>query len=115
MITNAIEFVSFTLKRGASVSDFLLASKEMNIKFLSAQKGYISRKLLVDGETWADLVLWETMDDAQNAAKICNDDSVAAEYFSFIENVNFHDFAIEQSYELEEFAEILLKRKNPSK
>lgn len=98
-MSNAVEFVSFTLKKEVSVPDFLLASDKMNSEFLSVQKGYISRKLLVDGETWADLVLWETMGDAQNAAKICQDDSFALEYFSFIENIDFHDFAIEQSYE----------------
>lgn len=93
----AVEFVSFTLKEGTSIPAFLRASDIMNDVFLSLQKGYISRKLLVDGETWADLVLWETMDDAQNAAKSAGDAS-AAEYFTFIENVNFHDFSIEKSY-----------------
>jgi hypothetical protein len=96
---NAVEFVSFNLKKGATVTDFLLASDKMNREFLSVQKGYISRQLLVDGETWADLVLWETMDDARHAAKICNENASAVNYFSYIENVDFHDFSIEKGYQ----------------
>jgi len=95
----AIEFASFNLKNGVSLPDFLLASDKMNNEFLSAQKGYISRQLLVDGDTWADLVLWETIDDARHAAGICHDSAAAVEYFSYIECDYFHDFSIKKSYD----------------
>jgi len=97
-MSNAIEFASFDLKKGTSVPDFLLASDKMNSGFLSMQKGYISRKLLVDGERWADLVVWETIEDARNAAKIFGENDVDREYIAFIENVDFHDFSIEKNY-----------------
>lgn len=99
-MSQAVEFVTFNLKEGVSMQDFLHASEKMNRVFLSAQKGYISRKLLVDGETWADLVLWETMNDALNAAKSNDVDaySDALEYFSFIQNADMHHFSVEKSY-----------------
>ena len=97
---NVVEFASFNLKKGASVSDFLLLSDKFNSVFLSAQKGYISRKLLVDGEMWADSVLWETMEDVLKAYDIANEDAVACEYISFMdkESIKVHLFPVERSY-----------------
>ena len=97
-MSNAVEYVSFNLKKGASVQDFLLASEKMNAGFLSAQKGYISRKLLVDGEMWADWVLWETMEDALNAVKAFGGNAVDRAYISFIENCDMRHFSVEKSY-----------------
>lgn len=86
MMPNVVEFASFNLKKGASVSDFLLVSDKFNSVFLSAQKGYISRKLLLSGELWADSVLWETMEDALKAFNTANEDAVACEYMSFMDD-----------------------------
>ena len=81
---NVVEFVSFYLKKKISIPDFLVMSDKFNKEFLSKQKGYISRKLLVDGDMWSDLVLWETMDDAKNAINISYNDVVAREYVSML-------------------------------
>lgn len=97
---SAIEFVSFRLKKGTSVPDFLLVSDKMNIEFLSVQKGYISRKLLAKGEMWADFVIWETMDDALNAAEAFGENDTACEYMSFIDDnsVDMRHLNIEKNY-----------------
>ncbi|MCL2863025.1 MAG: hypothetical protein FWE54_02910 [Methanimicrococcus sp.] len=71
-MSNVVEFVTFKLKKGVSEQQFLEASDELNVNFLALQKGYISRKLIRTGETWADIVLWETMDDAMNAMTEAN-------------------------------------------
>ena len=99
-MSNAVEFVSFKLIEGTSVPDFLLASDKIDKEFLSVQKGYISRKLLSDGELWADLVLWETMDDALNAANVFEGNAAAYNYFSFLDNksVDMRHFSVEKSY-----------------
>ena len=97
---NVVEFASFNLKKGASVSDFLLASDKFNREFLSVQKGYISRKLLRGGEIWADSVLWETMEDALKAFKAADEDAAACEYMSFLEemSINVLHLPVERSY-----------------
>ena len=69
-MTQAVEFVTFYLKKKVTISDFLTVSDKFNNEFLSKQKGYISRQLLVDGEMWADMVVWKTMDDAKTAIKV---------------------------------------------
>jgi len=99
-MSNVVEFASFKLKKGASVSEFLLVSDKFNIVFLSAQKGYISRKLLLVGDMWADSVLWETMEDALKAFDTANEDAVACEYMSFMdkESIKVLHFSVERSY-----------------
>ena len=99
-MSNVVEFASFKLKKGASVSGFLLVSDKFNIVFLSAQKGYISRKLLLVGEMWADSVLWETMEDALKAFDTANEDTVACEYMYFLdkESIKVLHFSVERSY-----------------
>ena len=100
-MSNIVELISFTLKKGVSVSDFLLVSDQFNQDFMAAQKGYISRKLLLNGNTWTDLVLWESLEDAQNAAKAIYESAIGAEYIAFIEdeeNDELAYFSVEKNY-----------------
>ena len=100
-MSKAVWFISYKLKKGASVPDFLLASKKCNDEVLSKKKGVISWQVLVKDDTWVDLVTWKTMEDAKNAEK---DDGkpnpVAQEFYSFI---NFNSlkhqlYSVEKSY-----------------
>ena len=68
-MSNVIELVSFKLKEVVSEEQFFAASDKFNTDFLSIQNGYIERRLLKNEDTWTDIVLWETMDDAMNAIK----------------------------------------------
>jgi len=68
-MANVAEFQSFKLKEGLTASDFLLASDKFNYEFLSKQKGYVSYKVLSEGDTWYDLLSWESLDDIQAAAE----------------------------------------------
>jgi len=95
---NAVEYVTFTLKKGVSISNFLLASEKMNSGFLHAQKGYVSRQLLADGDTWADWILWETMEDALSAAEAFGRGVADRAYASFIENWVMRHFTVKQSF-----------------
>ncbi|QNU66240.1 hypothetical protein EHE19_015340 [Ruminiclostridium herbifermentans] len=97
---NVVEFTPFKLQNGVSVSDFLLASDKLQTEFIAKQKGYISRKLIFDGEKWADLVIWETMDDAKNAAAAWEKNAAADEYMTFIDekSCTLTHFTVEKSY-----------------
>ena len=81
---NAIFFNTYKLKKGASVPDFLIAVENLKINYLSKQKGFISFKLLVDGETWADSTTFETMEDAKNFAEACEPNEFAEKFYSFL-------------------------------
>ena len=97
---NAIFFVSYKLKKGASVQDFLIASERLNDGYMSKQKGYISWQQVIDGETWADLLTFETMDDAKRIEGSSDPNDLAEKFYSFI-NLNScqtHFFSVERSY-----------------
>ena len=102
MSKNVIQFISYKLVEGASVADFLLASEKCNNEVLSKHPGFISWKMLTEGDMWVDLVTWETMEDAINAQ---NNESfmhnpVALQFFSFInfESLKSQLFSVEKSY-----------------
>lgn len=97
---NVVFFNSYKLKKGASVPDFLLAVEKLNDEYISKQKGYISFKLLVDDETWADSTTFETMDDAKSFAGACEPNEFAEKFYSFL-NLNScksNFFCVEKDY-----------------
>lgn len=49
-MSDAVWFISYKLVEGASVPDFLLASEKTHNEVLSKKKGFISWKVLVDGD-----------------------------------------------------------------
>ena len=99
-MSNAVWFISFKLKKGVSAEDFLSASEKVHDEVISKQKGHISWKQLVDGETWADLITWETMEDARNALTAGSGNPAAKAFYSLL-NMNScktQIFSVEKSY-----------------
>ena len=95
----AVTFVSFKLKKGASVPDFLLASDKLDSEGLSVNDATISRKLLVKDSSWADLILWESMEGPKKVAESESTNDAIKEYLAFVGEVTFHQhFSVEQSY-----------------
>ena len=101
-MSNAVFFCSSKLKKGASIPDFLLAAEKLNNEFISKQKGYISWKQLVDGDTWADFIIFETMTDAKKFEEnSVNAGELAQNFYSFIDldSCQMNYFTIEKNYE----------------
>jgi len=101
-MSNAVFYCSFKLKKGADVPNFLQAAETLNNEYISKQKGYISWKQLSDGETWADFLTFETMEDVKNFENnSANAGELSANFYSFI-NLNscvVKYFSVERSYE----------------
>jgi len=97
---NAVWFISYKLKEGKSVEDFLVASERCNNEVLSLQKGFISWDVLRDGDTFVDLVTWETMEDAKNGETAGRDNPAANEFYSFIDfkSLKMQAYSVERSY-----------------
>jgi len=99
-VPNAVFFNSYKLKKGVSIPDFLLAVEKLNNEYISRQKGFISFDLLVDGETWADSSVFETMEDVKRFAESSEPNEFAEKFYSFI-NLNScksHFFSVERSF-----------------
>jgi hypothetical protein len=98
---NAVLFITYNLAEGASVPDFLLASEKLNDGYMSKQQGYISWKQLLEDGVWADLLTWETMDDAKRALDPNITNPLSDAFYSFLdpESCVVHLFSVERSYE----------------
>ena len=81
---NAIWFISFKLKKDVSEEAFLLASEKCHNEVLSKQKGFISWEVLRDGDTWVDMVRWETAEDAKNGETAGASNPAALDFYSYI-------------------------------
>ena len=99
-MSNTIFYVSYKLKKGASVPSFLHASEKLNDEYMSKQKGYISWQQGLDGETWADLITFETMEDAKRVEESTDPNELAENFYSFINlmSCKTHFFSVERSY-----------------
>ena len=104
-MANGVFYVSYKLKKGASVPDFLLASKNLNDEHISKQKGYISWQQLYDDKTktWADIATFETMEDVKNFEEKSskNPSDIAKKFYSFINffSCKQHFFSVERTYQ----------------
>ena len=81
---NAVWFISFKLKKDVSEEQFLRASEKCHNEVLSKQKGFISWEVLRDGDTWVDLVRWETPEDAKNGETAGAANPAAHEFYACI-------------------------------
>jgi len=102
-MAKAVYYVSYPLKKGTSVPDFLLAAENLNNEFISKQKGYVSWQQFRDGDTWADAITFESMDDLKNFKVVSSNPSELAEKFYSFMNLSpslckSHIFTVEKSY-----------------
>lgn len=69
MKTEAIEITSFSLSKGLTIDDFITANADVDI-WLAKQPGFILRRISQrkDG-TVIDMLLWDTTEDAEKAAR----------------------------------------------
>ena len=85
-MSNAVFSNIYKLKKSASVPDFLLAIEKLVKEHISKQNGYVSFQLLVDGDTWADSVTFEAMDNLNaflDASKV-EKNELAEKFYSFL-------------------------------
>ena len=97
---NAVMLITYKLAKDVSAQDFLLASEKVKDDFMSKQKGYISWKVLADGDMWADLLIWETKEDAGNAMAAGGANADNQRFFALLdpETVKMKIFNVEKSY-----------------
>ena len=99
-MSKAIWFISYKLMEGVSEADFLRASQKCNDEVLSKQKGFISWDVLRDGDTWIDLVKWETLEDGKNGEVAGQSHPAAHEFYACL-NMNsckMQTFTVEKQH-----------------
>ena len=87
-MTNVVYLNTYKLKEGKSAEDFMLTAEKLSNEFISKHKGFVSLTFLVDGDNWADYLVFETMDDLMALVKStqgCCD--LTEEFYSFIDDL----------------------------
>jgi hypothetical protein len=104
-MANVVSFNTYKLQKGANVPDFLLATETLIKEFISKQKGFISSKMLVDGEIWADFTIFETLDDLKTFVPLCNKNDLAKKCYSFMDfgTLKSHVFLVEKVFNTVKF------------
>ena len=97
---HAIWFISYKLKKNVSEEALLLSSEKCHREVLSKQKGFICWEVLRSGDTWVDLVKWETEEDAKNGETAGANNPAAHEFYSFIdmESCKLNLYSVEKSH-----------------
>lgn len=60
------------------------SSEALGREYISKQMGYISWQQLKDGDTWVDLLTWETAEDAKAFETSGGGGELAERFYSFI-------------------------------
>jgi hypothetical protein len=85
MSGNVIEIVNFKLAKGVTPDHFLAAASTSNA-FLKGQKGFISRKMIVNKDAqYTDIAVWRSIEDAQNAMDASMKDQSIASFINAID------------------------------
>ena len=67
---NALEIVTYKIKDGVMLPEFLKASAELEEGFAKKQEGFLSRTFAkAEGNEWIDVIRWQSMADAEAASK----------------------------------------------
>jgi len=96
---NAVFYCAFKLKKDANAQEFLQAAEKLKNEFISKQQGYVSWQHLHDGDTWADFIVFETMEDVKTfETNSEHEGDVAQHFYSFIDfdSIKQHYYVIEK-------------------
>ena len=86
MQQRTIEWAPFTLVEGATETQLLQASADLQTEFLARQPGFVSRELLRRSEReWCDLLYWESEQAVQAAMAKVADHPTCLRYFQLME------------------------------
>jgi len=103
-MSQVVELPAFTLKKGVREQDFRVAHEKFNREFMKKHPAYVSHKLLRNGESWFDLVIWKSEEGKNQAFKDIYDYPGIADYMSFIDQDGTDDdipiFSVVRDYEV---------------
>lgn len=90
--TLAVEMAPFTLADGVTVDALLSASQRLERDFLSKIDGYVGRLLVCkDEKSWADIVFWNSAEQAAKAMEQVASSEVCGGYFACMAAVSHDD------------------------
>jgi len=80
-----VEWAPFRLAEGVDEAALLAASAALQSEFVSKQNGFIKRELVkANDNQWVDIVYWNSLEDAEQAAKNAMNSPVCFKYFELM-------------------------------
>lgn len=80
-----VEWAPFELAEGVDEATLLAASEVLQSEFVSQQSGFIKRELVkANDKQWVDLVYWNSLEEAEQAAKNVANSPVCLKYFELM-------------------------------
>jgi len=80
-----VEWAPFQLAEGVDEATLLATSEALQSEFVSKQSGFIKRELLkANDNQWVDLVYWNSLEEAEQAAKNAANSPVCFKYFELM-------------------------------
>ena len=99
-MSNVVFFNTYKLRDGVTVPDFKFAVDKLIEEHISKQKGYISFKLLAEGDAWADYVMFETMDNLNAFLESSENErnELSEKFYSFLnfDTCKSHIYSVEK-------------------
>jgi len=81
-----VEWAPFVIQSQVTKEQVINAADQVNLKFLSAQKGFIKRQLVQKSTTeFADIVHWKSLADAQAAGDKVMSCKTCISYFALMD------------------------------
>ena len=85
MTHSILEIATFKLAEGVEEAALLEASAQLERDFLAQQPGFLRRELVRKGaQTYADIILWHSQEQAQAAVAKAQANPAAGGYFSLM-------------------------------
>jgi hypothetical protein len=83
---NALEIVTYKIKDGVTVPDFLKASAQLEEGFARKQEGFMGRTFArSEGNEWVDVIRWQSMAAAEAASKAAMESPACGPMFGMID------------------------------
>ena len=76
---------SYKLKKNVNKEQFVELTQKLHDEVISKAKGFISWEQYQQKDIWTDFVLWETEEDANNAALIGKGKEVTENFYACIQ------------------------------
>lgn len=76
---------SYKLKKNVSAEQFIELTQKLHDEVISKAKGFISWEHYLQDDVWTDFVLWETKEDANNAATAGKRKEVTEKFYACIQ------------------------------
>jgi hypothetical protein len=99
MSKKVLEIVIWKSKPEFTESDIIERSKNLN-EFVNGQKGFVSRDFAKNDEgQWVDFLYWDTLENAQNAAKNLETSPLCGAFFETIDMSSMQMFHFSSLYQ----------------